>query len=70
MSYNNHPITCMHCGETWENHCTFEAKMPDGCQCDPGEWGDTVNDVCPEFVGDFSNCARCEHDRECHKVEK
>lgn len=60
------PIVCRHCGIPEHEHCMFEAAMPDGCQCPPGEWGDDVLDVCPQFVGPGKQCSVCEHDEACH----
>ena len=61
---------CKHCGKTEDEHCHdgFEQKMPDGCQCDPGTWGD-VKPICAEYrpaAGADSYCASCEHDAGCH----
>jgi hypothetical protein len=57
---------CVHCGRTEEEHCYFEAKMPNGCVCPPGDWGDTVTEVCDYFTGSGPQCTTCEHDKECH----
>lgn len=58
---------CKHCGKTEEEHCEgYEKKMPDGCQCDPWEWGN-VTPICAQYVGNGKqNCATCEHDAGCH----
>lgn len=67
---NARPIVCRHCGKPDDEHCWFEAAMPPGCQCDPGEWGDAVSDVCPVHQGPAqARCSRCEHDRACHQEE-
>jgi hypothetical protein len=60
---------CKCCGLPESSHHEFEPQMPDGCICDPGEWGDNVRQPCHEYVGDgVSYCATCEHDKECHQV--
>ena len=42
--------------------------MPDGCQCDPGEW-DEVTPICGKFQGESGkHCERCAHDEACHGV--
>ena len=44
----------------------FEQKMPDGCQCDPGGWGE-VTPICAQYVGNgHQYCRTCEHDYACH----
>ena len=63
-----HRKVCKHCGGTKEAHHDYEPSMPEGCECNPGEWGDTVNDICAEYQGNgITVCAKCEHDEECHK---
>lgn len=60
---------CQICGLSADAHHVYSPKMPDGCQCHPGEWGDDVNDPCQEYVGSGrSICARCQHDMGCHKT--
>lgn len=68
MANMKQPI-CVHCGKTEDEHCLgFERKMPDGCQCSPGEWGDRVKPICAEYVANgIGFCRTCEHDMECHK---
>ena len=58
---------CKHCGlPEWAHH-DYEPSMPDGCVCDPGEWGDEVRVPCAEYLGDGQQyCTRCEHDSACH----
>lgn len=65
---------CIHCQRPESEHCPgYEAvKMPDGCQCDEGSWGNNVTSICDLFVpggtlGDESYCRNCEHDKACHK---
>ena len=60
-------LVCLHCGAPEDEHCEFEPKMPDGCQCAPGEWGEYVLDVCKSFAGAPGGiCSTCEHDEACH----
>lgn len=62
-------IICKHCGLPEDAHHEFEAKMPDGCLCNPGEWVGDRTPICDKFEGDDahgSRCTNCEHDRECH----
>ena len=59
-------LVCKYCGEVEEYHHKFEAKMPDGCVCAPGEWTEAPPKPCKKFVGPDEYCHRCEHDRECH----
>jgi hypothetical protein len=66
-------LLCINCGRPEELHCTgFEVrKMPDGCQCDEGSWGNDVTPICAEFIpgglaGNQSYCKTCEHDMACH----
>ena len=62
------PKLCQHCGEPESAHHEFEAQMPPGCQCAPGEWGDYVLDVCQRFFGPRGRpCGVCEHDEACHR---
>lgn len=60
---------CIHCGRAEDDHHEFEAKaMPPGCVCPPGEWRDDVPAPCAEYQGDkWGQCARCEHDKACHR---
>lgn len=59
---------CAICGRYEEDHHDFEPSMPEGCQCDPGEWGSMVPDPCAEFHGkEGQHCSRCEHDAHCHR---
>lgn len=65
---------CIHCSRPEDQHCPgFEVrKAPAGCVCDEGSWGETVTPICDKFeaggtAGDQSYCARCEHDKGCHK---
>jgi hypothetical protein len=61
---------CRHCGEPESAHHEFAPQMPAGCQCDPGEWGDYVLDVCPRFEGaPGTPCSVCEHDEACHREQ-
>jgi hypothetical protein len=58
---------CKHCGLPEEDHHDYEPSMPDGCVCDPNEWGDNVPAPCAEYLGDGQqHCKRCDHDRACH----
>ena len=58
---------CKHCGLPEEDHHDYEPSMPDGCVCDPNEWGDNVPAPCAEYLGDGQqHCNRCDHDRACH----
>lgn len=60
---------CRHCGEPESAHHAFDAEMPAGCQCAPGEWGDYVLDVCARFEGPRGRpCGVCEHDEACHRA--
>ena len=60
-------ILCRHCGLREDEHHEFEALMPAGCQCAPGEWLDEVWQVCDQYLGDgIKYCLRCEHDPACH----
>ena len=62
---------CKHCGLSEDEHHEYEAVMPVGCVCDPGEWGDNVTDICAEYDGDGTTvCTTCEHDMECHAEKK
>jgi len=58
---------CKHCRLPADQHHEYEPVMPPGCQCDPGEWGDTVLDVCDRHQGNGEYCERCEHDQACHQ---
>ncbi|TFH43542.1 MAG: hypothetical protein E4H01_11900 [Lysobacterales bacterium] len=64
-------ILCIHCGGTSDEHHEFEAHMPSGCRCDPGEWDVDVNEICEKYLGDGNGdyCIRCEHDEGCQKAE-
>lgn len=57
---------CPHCGKPLEQ----EAKRPQGCCCDTGEWDNPfdIPPVCAEFQGADTalRCTRCEHDFGCH----
>jgi hypothetical protein len=68
MTYTRtkHAIVCMHCGQTEDQHCEYEAEMPEGCVCSPRDWGAYILEICPEYVGDKPTCERCEHERGCH----
>lgn len=60
---------CKHCGLPEEDHHDYEPAMPDGCVCNPGEWGVNVPDPCHEYQGDGEQyCKRCQHDKACHKT--
>ena len=62
-------ILCKKCGEPKENHCDgFEAAMPVGCVCSPGEWFDNaVTPICSAYLGNGAqHCGICEHDAACH----
>jgi hypothetical protein len=62
---------CKHCGLPEESHHDFELRMPNGCQCDPFEWGGNIPIPCDAYQGDGAqHCVRCEHDRACHKPSK
>jgi len=60
---------CVYCGKLEEEHHEFKVKMPEGCQCDPGEWEDVI-EICPKYMankpGEYSICKNCEHDEICH----
>lgn len=65
---------CIHCGRAEEDHHQFVAIAgPDGCVCNPKEWGDPANipPVCKKYRHDKSIdeglCADCEHEEACHK---
>lgn len=63
-------ILCSECGRPADEHHEFVPRMPDGCQCDAGTWGDTVAPVCDQFTGDpHEYCKTCEHDFACHPKE-
>lgn len=62
---------CRECGKTKEEHCVFvPITIPDGCKCNPKEWGDPSNipSVCKgPFFGDEDDlCTTCQHMEECH----
>ena len=60
---------CKHCGKPEAEHHDYEPTMPEGCVCDPGEWGDNVTEPCEEYQGEGGQyCKRCEHDKACHKT--
>lgn len=62
---------CPHCGSVIE---PANYNRPTGCVCNAGEWDDPENipPVCDGFVGENHdiNCGRCEHDYECHGINK
>ena len=63
-----HRKICKHCGGTEEAHHDYEPSMPEGCICDPRDWGDVVNDVCPAYRSGIDEyCSQCQHDEACHK---
>jgi len=68
------PKLCAVCGEHEDAHHKFLPVMPNGCVCDPADWGDYVSDVCDTYTegGLFSDmCAICDHGKMCHDgVEK
>jgi hypothetical protein len=60
------------CGLPKEEHCEYEPVMPEGCTCDPEDWGSEVTPVCPEYrqwdvYPDEDICEKCQHPKECHK---
>ena len=64
---------CIHCNRPESDHCPgYEArKLPAGCQCDDGSWGENVTPICEKFepmgtAGDESYCKHCEHNKACH----
>lgn len=59
---------CAECGQIEDLHHAFVAKMPDGCQCDAGEWGDKITPICGRKRAEIlaPRCADCEHDQDCH----
>ena len=63
---------CKHCGLTEADHCTFEAYViPDGCKCDPEDWGEIIPPICSSFTADPDQpdrCQSCEHEKTCHEV--
>ena len=70
---------CIHCGKSKADHCEYEpAKVPDGCVCDPMEWGNPLEipEICDNFTEDNDTesdcydperCISCEHDKACHE---
>lgn len=68
------PDICAHCGGAEADHHAFvPIRIPDGCQCEPRDWGDPTNipAVCEAFApmsGDHDVCATCEHDAACHRA--
>lgn len=64
-----YPI-CQRCNRPEDEHCPgFDPYIvPDGCQCDPRDWGDNkIKPICARFVGSpDENCEDCEHHIECH----
>lgn len=68
-------LVCKKCSRLKSEHCEYEPiEVPEGCVCDPYDWGDPTNipDVCEKFRPcedeNFSGmCAVCEHDEACHK---
>lgn len=71
-------LECIHCGALKEEHHEYEAPaIPDGCVCDPREWGDPteIPAVCEAFVpmGSLDTpeaddiCKTCEHEQPCHR---
>lgn len=62
---------CPHCGSVIE---PANYNRPTGCVCNVREWADPENipTVCDGFVGENHdiNCGRCEHDYECHGINK
>jgi len=69
-------IRCICCGLPEEDHHIFmPPRIPQGCQCDPRDWGDPANipPPCNQFepwAGDASACVRCEHDEACHAADR
>ncbi len=64
-------LLCKHCALPAEDHHEFEAQMPDGCVCSPGDWYDEVTPICGTFFANEKEpdiCATCEHERACHKA--
>jgi hypothetical protein len=67
---------CKICGEREEDHHEPDwIEVPDGCVCHPKTWNyETMKQIppaCDNYMGDGNrHCAVCEHDKECHKVEK
>lgn len=45
-----------------------EKAMPQGCHCDPDDWPDTPEPICPSFESEAGtdDCDHCFHRRECH----
>ena len=65
---------CPHCLRPVEAIDLIEPfKIPEGCVCNPREWGDPQNipPTCDHFdpmSGDEDKlCLHCEHERGCHK---
>lgn len=65
---------CLDCGRPAADHHAFvPAVAPEGCTCDPHDWGDPKNIplICWSFVPfDDMNpdtCGNCEHDEGCHR---
>lgn len=66
---------CVHCGRPASEHHAFEApKVPEGCVCNPREWGNlaAIPAVCKNFEPwsevEKDMCKNCQHDKECHKT--
>lgn len=68
---------CVKCGRTKSAHHKFKAppRIPKGCVCGPGAWGEIVTPMCDQFIAseddgsdeyDPEFCGRCEHYAECH----
>jgi len=62
---------CIHCRMSKADHHAYEAKqMPDGCTCNPRDWG-AVKQICRRFKADADGmCLVCEHDESCHPRRK
>lgn len=62
-------IVCRWCGQSKADHHAFEAAMPPGCACDPGEWSiGVVTDICEGHLGHHDICERCQHEAKCHRL--
>ncbi len=47
----------------------LEKTRPDGCRCDPAEWSVEISPICPDYLpeaDDDARCLSCQHDRGCH----
>lgn len=70
-----HPVVrriCKICGEPEDEHHEPDwLEIPSGCVCDFRTWDyydkTTLPLACDKYEGDGKqNCAKCEHDAECH----